>query len=58
MVAVALPGPYGPGTSYDPWVNAALLIVQSPKARQDGDIISRTMLFIKNAQQLYIASNS
>ena len=38
--------------------DAALLIVQSPKARQCGDLVSRTKLFIKDAQQLYIASNS
>ena len=37
--------------------DAALLIVQSPK-RQYGDLVSRTKLFIKDAQQLYIASNS
>ena len=37
---------------------AALLIVQSLKARQYGDLVSRTKLFIKDAQQLYIASNS
>ena len=40
--------------------NATLLIVQSLKARQYGDLVSRTKLFIKDAQQLilYIASNS
>ena len=40
--------------------DAALLIVQSLKACQYGDLIvvSRTKLFIKDAQQLYIASNS
>ena len=38
--------------------DATLLIVQSPKARQYGDLVSRTKLFIKDAQQLYIASNS
>ena len=38
--------------------DTALLIVQSPKARQYGDLVSRTKLFIKDAQQLYIASNS
>ena len=38
--------------------DAALLIVQSLKARQYGDLVSRTKLFIKDAQQLYIASNS
>ena len=36
----------------------ALLVVQSLKARQYGDLVSRTKLFIKDAQQLYIASNS
>ena len=38
--------------------DAALLIVQSLKAHQYGDLVSRTKLFIKDAQQLYIASNS
>ena len=38
--------------------DAALLIVQSPKARQYDDLVSRTKLFIKDAQQLYIASIS
>ena len=38
--------------------DAVLLIVQSPKASQYGDLVSRTKLFIKDAQQLYIASNS
>ena len=38
--------------------DAALLIVQSPKARQYGDLVFRTKLFIKDAQQLYITSNS
>ena len=38
--------------------DAALLTVQSPKARQYGDLVSRTKLFIKDAQQIYIASNS
>ena len=40
--------------------NATLLIVQSLKAHQYGDLVSRTKLFIKDAQQLilYIASNS
>ena len=38
--------------------NAALLVVQSLKAYQYGDLVSRTKLFIKVAQQLYIASNS
>ena len=36
----------------------ATLFVQGPKARQYGDLVSRTKLFIKDAQQLYIASNS
>ena len=40
--------------------DAALLIVQSLKARQCSDLVFRTKLFISNAQQLvlYIASNS
>ena len=38
--------------------DAALLIVQSPKARQYGVLIPRTKLFIKDSQQSYIASNS
>ena len=38
--------------------DAALLVVQSLKARQYGDLVSRTKLFIKDAQQLYIASHS
>ena len=38
--------------------DAALLVVRSLKARQYGDLVSRTKLFIKDAQQLYIASNS
>ena len=38
--------------------DAALLIVQSLKARQYGDLVSRTKLLIKDTQQLYIASNS
>ena len=36
----------------------AALFVQSLKARQYGDLVSRTKLFIKDAQQLYIALNS
>ena len=32
--------------------DAALLTVQSPKARQYGDLVSRMKLFIKDAQQL------
>ena len=35
---------------------AALLVVRSVKARQFGDLVSRTKLFIKNVQQLCIAS--
>ena len=38
--------------------DAALSIVQSLKARQYDNLVSRTKLFIKDAQQLYIASNS
>ena len=38
--------------------DAALLLMQSLNARQYGDLVSRTKLFIRNAQQLYIASNS
>ena len=38
--------------------DAALLVVQSLKARQYGDLVSRTKLFIKDTQQLYIASHS
>ena len=38
--------------------DAALLVVQSLKARQYGDLVSRTKLFIKDAQKLYIASHS
>ena len=38
--------------------DASLLIVQSLKARQYGDLVSKTKLFIKDAQQLYVASNS
>ena len=37
--------------------NAALLIVQSPNARQYGDVVSRTKLCIKDAQQLYNVSH-
>ena len=39
---------------------ATLLIVQSLKARRYGDLVStdRTRLFIKDAQQLCIASHS
>ena len=38
--------------------DATLLIVQSSKARRYGDLDSRTKLFIKDAQQLCIASHS
>ena len=38
--------------------DAVLLVVQSLKAHQYGDLVSRTKLFIKDAQQLYITSNS
>ena len=38
--------------------DAALLVVQSSKARQYGGLVSRTKLFIKDAQQLCIASHS
>ena len=38
--------------------DAALFVVQSPKARQYSNLVSRTKLFIKGAQKLYIASNS
>ena len=38
--------------------DVALLILQSLKARQCGDLVSRTKLFIKDAQELYIAPNS
>ena len=38
--------------------DAALLVVQSPKARMYEDLVSRTKLFIKDVQQLCIASNS
>ena len=40
------------------YYDAALLIVQSLKARQYGDLVSKAKLFIKDAQQLYIVSNS
>ena len=38
--------------------DAALLIVQSPKAHQYGHLVTRTKRFIKDAQQLYITFNS
>ena len=38
--------------------DSALLVVQSLKAHQYGDLVSRTKLFIKDAQQLCITSNS
>ena len=40
------------------YYDAALLIVQSSKARQYGDLVCRTKLFIKDVSQLCIASNS
>ena len=36
----------------------AALVMQSSKARQNGDLVSMTKLFIKGVQQLCIASNS
>ena len=36
----------------------ALLVVQNSKARQYGDLVSRTKLFIKDVQQLCIAPNT
>ena len=47
-------------TAADMYVDydAALLVVQSSKARKYGDLVSRTKLFIKGVQQLCIASNS
>ena len=38
--------------------DVALLIVQSPNARQYGDLVSWTKPFIKDAQKPHIASNS
>ena len=38
--------------------DSALVVVQSSKARQSGDLVSRTKLFIKDVSQLCIASNS
>ena len=38
--------------------DAALLIVQSSKARQNSDLVSRTELFLKGAEQLCITSHS
>ena len=38
--------------------DSALMVVQSSKARQYGDLVSRTKLFIKDVSQLCIASNS
>ena len=38
--------------------DAALLVVQSSKARQYGDVVSWTKVFIKDVQQLCIALNS
>ena len=40
------------------YYDAALLIVQSSKACRYGDLVSRTKLLIKDAQQLCIASHS
>ena len=36
----------------------AAFVVQSSAARQYGDLVSKTKLFIKDALQLYIASSS
>ena len=38
--------------------DSALMVVQSSKAHQYGDLVSRTKLFIKHVSQLCIASNS
>ena len=38
--------------------DAALFVVQSSKIRKCGDLVSRINLFIKDVQQLCIASNS
>ena len=38
--------------------DSALMVVQSSKARQYGDLVSRTKPFIKDVSQLCIASNS
>ena len=38
--------------------DSALMVVQSSKARQSGDLVSGTKLFIKDVSQLCIASNS
>ena len=38
--------------------DSSLLVVQSSKALQYGDLVSRTKLFIMNVQQLCITSNS
>ena len=38
--------------------DSALMVVQSSKARQYGDLVSRTKLFIKDVSLLCIASNS
>ena len=38
--------------------DAVLLVVRNPEAHQYGDLVFRTKLFIKDAQKLYITSNS
>ena len=38
--------------------DSVLMVVQNSKARQYGDLVSRTKLFIKDVSQLCIASNS
>ena len=38
--------------------DSALMVVQNSKARQYGDLVSRTKLFIKDISQLCIALNS
>ena len=38
--------------------DVALLIAQSSRARQYGDLVSRMKLFIRDAEQLCIASHS
>ena len=38
--------------------DSALVVVQSSKARQYGDLVSRTKLLIKDVSQLCIASNN
>ena len=58
--AVIAPGATARLTASDMPVgyDVALLIVQSLKARQCGDLASRTKLFIKGAERLCIASYS